>query len=307
MERGLLYERDCMTRARKDDHSILSSQSTSTVGRHVATTEATEPDLHVVILSGGTGRTAETVLRAALAQFGKIHVTWQSFTGVRSVRQAKAAVRQAASEAAILFHSLVDPKIRHAAMVEVERCGVVAVDVLGPALSALADKLGRSPRGKAGLAYAWNKEQYQRIEAVDFTLAHDDGQGLSDLDRADVVLVGVSRVSKSVTCFYLAYRGIRAANVPLVPGTALPEELLKLPKHKVIGLTMNPGRLQAIRAARAVRGLAGANPSYTDKRAIARELQEARRIMEEHGWRCLDVSYMAVEEVALEIRTLLGL
>jgi hypothetical protein len=105
----------------------------------------------------------------------------------------------------------------------------------------------------------------------------------------------------------LAYRGIRAANVPLVPGTALPEELLKLPKHKVIGLTMNPGRLQAIRAARAVRGLAGANPSYTDKRAIARELQEARRIMEEHGWRCLDVSYMAVEEVALEIRTLLGL
>lgn len=262
--------------------------------------------IHVVILSGGTGRTADTVFRAALAQFDGSEVVTRSFTGVRTVRQAVAAVAEAARQQAVLFHTLVDPKIRHAVLREVERRGVAAVDVLGPALSALADKLGRPPRGQAGLAYALNKEQLDRMEAVDFTLAHDDGLGLHDLDRADVVLVGVSRVAKSAICFFLAYRGIRAANVPLVSGVPVPAELERLPRQKVIGLTMNVHRLRAVRQARAERSLTGISDDYVDEQSIARELHEARRVMKAHGWRCLDVSYMAIEEAAYEIRKLIG-
>ncbi|GIW91409.1 MAG: putative pyruvate, phosphate dikinase regulatory protein [Pirellulaceae bacterium] len=266
----------------------------------------TQPTLRVMIISGGTGRTAQTVLRSALAQFPERAIECQVKAHVRGVRAAVAAVRQASRRGAVVFHSLVDPKVRAGVLHELERLGVPAVDVLGPAVSLLADRLGEQPAGRAGLAYELNKEQLDRMEAVDFTLAHDDGQGLHDLNRADVVLVGVSRVAKSVTCFYLAYRGIRAANVPLIPALPIPKELVAMPPEKIIGLWMNVDRLVAIRRARVAAGAQGVSPEYCDPTAVDRELRWARRIINQHGWRALDVSYMAVEEIAREVRRLIG-
>jgi hypothetical protein len=178
--------------------------------------------------------------------------------------------------------------------------------VLGAALVALEDYLGRSPKGLPGLSYELNKEQFDRIDAVDFTLAHDDGARLHEADQADVVLVGVSRVAKSVTCFYLAYRGIRAANVPIIAGVPLQRELTRLDARKVIGLIMNAQRLQAIRSARAPHLSTSPVEHYVDARKVAGELQYARQLMSEHDWRCIDISYMSVEEVAKEVMHMIG-
>jgi regulator of PEP synthase PpsR (kinase-PPPase family) len=173
-------------------------------------------------------------------------------------------------------------------------------------LTAMDDQLGMTPRGRPSLSYELQKEHFDRIDAVDFTLAHDDGQRAEELHLANVVLVGVSRASKSVTCLYLAGRGIRAANMPLLLGQKVPPELLRLGPKKVIGLTMNANRLRSIREARICRLSNTPLPSYVDDRRIIDELRNARALMSRHKWPCIDVSYMATEEVAHEVLSLIG-
>jgi len=146
-----------------------------------------------------------------------------------------------------------------------------------------------------------NQEQFDRLDAMDFTLGHDDGLGLHDLDQADVVLVGASRTSKSVTCVYLAMRGIRAANVPLIPGCPVPDELTKLKSDRVIGLTMNPAHLASLRRTRVDQMSHLEVTDYADPHSIRVELNGLRRLMTTHGWTCIDVSYKAVEELAGQI------
>ncbi len=176
-------------------------------------------------------------------------------------------------------------------------------------LAVLSDQLGVAPQRKPGLSYKLQKEYFDRIDAVSFTLEHDDGAGLGTLSEADVVLVGVSRVSKSVTCFYLAYRGVRAANVPLIPGIDPPDELLAMPRQKVIGLTATPNRLRSVREARRHKldkSGSGTVDYYVGHTEIGAELRYALTIMKKCGWRCIDVSYMAVEEVAVQVLQSIG-
>jgi hypothetical protein len=142
------------------------------------------------------------------------------------------------------------------------------------------------------------------MTAYDYTLLHDDGQRPHELSRADVVLVGVSRASKSSTCFFLAFQGVRAANVPLVPGVPPPPQLLKLPANRVIGLRVNLDRLTAVREARAQDlGLRGGE-AYLDRHAVSREVIAANRLMDKQGWHSVDVSYLAIEEIAKEVMRL---
>jgi [pyruvate, water dikinase]-phosphate phosphotransferase / [pyruvate, water dikinase] kinase len=260
----------------------------------------------IILLSGSTGRTVEEVVKAALAQFKDPDVTIDLRPRVRSVKAALRIIDEAAESKAIVFYSLVAPKVRDAVVHHTQARKVPSVDVLGPVLTALNDYLGESPRMRPGLSYQLRKEHFDRIEAVNFTLAHDDGCAADGLPRADVVLVGPSRVAKSVTCFYLAYRGVRAANVPLVPGWELPEQLTGLDKQKVIGLTMNPARLQSIRRQR-VRDMGrGPFDRYDDLDTVRQELREACRTVARLGWRSIDVSYKSVEEVAREVLTMIG-
>ncbi len=268
--------------------------------------EPSELPLLIVIISGATGRTARSVVNSALAQFDQPNVRIVDGTNVRSSAAASRLVRDIPHQHAVILHSLVSPKVRDTVLEEAQRRMIPTVDILGPVLAVLGDQLGLTPQGKPGLSYKLQKDYFDRVDAVSFTLDHDDGAGLNTLHNADVVIVGVSRASKSVTCFYLGYRGIRAANIPLISGIEPPEQLLKLPKDKVIGLTVTPNRLQNIRQARQHRLGTRAVDYYVHERNISEELRYALTLMRQHSWRCLDVSYMAVEEVAMQVLQMIG-
>ena len=261
----------------------------------------TERHPQVVILSGGTGRTAKQLLQAALAQFPNNEVDVIHHTGVRSAKKAIEIVNRASAQGAMICHSLVAPKVRQAVDAETRRLGVPCIDALGPALALLGDHLQSVPRGRAGLLYELHHEQLDQMDAVDFTLAHDDGKRMSELKQADVVLIGASRTSKSVTCFYLASRGIRAANVPLIPNHPPPTALTRLSAKRVIGLTMNAAHLESIRQTRLDRISNRPVAHYANLRDIQAELREIRELMCRNGWECIDVSYKATEEVADQI------
>ena len=255
----------------------------------------------IFIVSDGRGVTCARVVQAALVQFAGQNHELVRKVNVRRKREIEQIVREAASSHAIIFYTLVSDRTRRAVQEVSQRLLVPTVDILGSPLSALNDLFHTAPGATPGLLYESEREHFDRIEAIDYTLKHDDGQRPHDLKDADVVIVGVSRASKSSTCFYLAYQGIRAANVPLFADLEPPPELLALDRGKVIGLTVNVLHLQRVREARVrslrLRGM----ESYTDKKEIARELRAANAIMARYGWRTIDISYRAIEEIAKQV------
>ncbi|MBI4525424.1 MAG: kinase/pyrophosphorylase [Deltaproteobacteria bacterium] len=255
----------------------------------------------IVIVSDGTGRTCEQVIKAALLQFGRPPVQMVRKPNVRTATEARMAVDEAREDSSLIFYTLVSDETRTALKAAAEEHMIPAVDVLGPVLFAIATLLKASPQAIPNLLYELEKGHIKRIDAVDFTLEHDDGARLSELSEADVILVGVSRVSKSATCFVLACQGIRAANVPLILGLEPPRELLRANSKKIIGLTASVERLLSIRQAR-VKSLRGLPLNeYVDARRIANELKYATDLMIHYGWPMIDVSHKAVEEVAKEV------
>lgn len=270
-----------------------------------ATGMAADAARTIYLVSDGTCRTCEQVVRAVLVQFVDENVRLVRKQNVRRSDTVHALVEQAAAERALIFYTLVDEETRAAMKEAAERLMAPAVDLLGPVLGSLYDLFKSAPSATPGALYQANKDHFDRIDAVDYTLHHDDGRGEPDLDQADVVLVGVSRASKSTTCFYLAYSGIRAANVPLFADRDPPKELLALDPRRVIGLTINPYRLRTVREARLHQWRMDLTDDYGDKRQIAREIRAAHEQMIEHGWRTLDVSYKAIEEIAREVRQML--
>lgn len=261
--------------------------------------------IFIHIVSGGSGGTAAQVVRACTSQFtcDDVHIVPHPWLQSRdAIGTLFSGLR---GQNAIICHSLVDPELRSMLSENALEAGIPCVDIMGPLLAVLGERLSASPLGKPGLLYELHKEQFDRMDAVDFTMAHDDGSRLHDLDQADIVIVGISRVSKSVTCFYLASRGIKAANVPLLPGQPPAEELRTLPACRVFGLTMNASHLASIRQSRLNRIGAEAVADYASIREINREIHFAEQQMSENGWRKIDVSYRATEEVASHILDLL--
>lgn len=258
----------------------------------------------VYLVSDGTCRTCEQVIRATLVQFEE---------DVRIIRKAKVRraktvwdlIQRAAEDEALVFYTLVVDQARDAIREASRHHMVPVVDLLGPVLVSLYDLFQITKRPKPGILYKSNQEYYDRIDAVEYTLHHDDGVGIRELKDADVVLVGVSRASKSTTCFYLAYRGIRAANVPLFPDSPPPPELLKVDQRRVIGMMVNPHRLRVVREARLRSWGSDLNDEYADRGNIARELRAVNDMIVRYGWRSVDVSYKAVEEIASEVLLLL--
>jgi hypothetical protein len=263
------------------------------------------PTLFVV--SDSRGQTGAAVMKAALVQFAGQRYTIVREADVRTRERVEAIVEAAAQTRGVVFYTLVAPETRRAMQAVAALHAVPVVDVLGPALSALHDLFRREPQAQPGLLYASEREEFDRQEAIDYTLKHDDGRRPDGLAAADVVLVGVSRAGKSSTCFYLAYHGVKAANVPLVPELPLPAELQALPPERVIGLWVNPGRLVAMREARAHHLGVAKESAYTDLEAVKQEVRAAHRVMSAQGWRTLDASYLAVEEIARDVMRLRGL
>ncbi len=255
----------------------------------------------VFVVSDGRGETCNQVLQAALVQFEGQEFEMVIRPEVRTEDQVTDVVKEAVDRDASVFYTLVSPDIRWAMASLTEELLVPTVDVLGPSFTALHDLFERAPSGKPGLFYASDRERFDRQTAIDYTLTHDDGQRPNELHLADVVLVGVSRAAKSTTCFYLAFQGIKAANVPLVSGLPVMPQLTKLDPDKVIGLNVNVSRLLTVRQARASNLGSRHVDYYTSKKEVTGEIISAANLMRKLGWRTIETSYLAVEEIAREI------
>ncbi len=262
----------------------------------------------IFIVSDGRGETCRQVVHAALVQFEGQQYDLQRRGLVRNPGQVKQVVDEAAAAKGLIFYTLVADDTRQAMSVYCEEKLVHAVDLLGPSFTALRDLFKSARTGRPGLLYESDRETFDRIEAIDYTLKHDDGRRPHDLAYADVVLVGVSRSSKSSTCFYLAYYGICAANVPLFADIDPPQELLEVDRDKVIGLVISPRRLRALREARVNKMHGKLDMSgYLDEKEITREILVTNEMMKSYGWRRINVSYQAIEEVAKEVIRMRGL
>ena len=257
-------------------------------------------ETEIVVVSDGTGETAAALVRAGMAQFDR-RARLRIFGGVRHVSQLRRAVDQAARSGALLVYTLVDPDVARALREATGRNGIASADLLEPVMGALASHLSAEPRREPGILHGFSDEYFQRVEAVEFAVRHDDGANLRTLFQADLVLTGPSRTSKTPLSMYLAQRGLKTGNVPLVPGIEPPRELLELDPAKVIGLLAEAEALETVRRARVHR--LGRTPyvSYVESEAVEQELASARRLYRERGWRSVDVTGRAVEENAARI------
>ena len=268
----------------------------------------TETRFHLHLVSDSTGETVHSVARACLVQFDEAEAVEHIWSMVRTKMQMERVIHGIEANPGVVLFTLVDEGLRGVLQEGCRKLQVPAIPVLDPVLAVLASQLGRKSRGLPGQQHLLDTEYFRRIDAMSYTLAHDDGQSAWGLNDADVVLVGVSRTSKTPTCMYLANRGIKAANVPIVPGTPLPEELLAIVRPLVVGLTNDPERLVQVRRNRLQQlHQEQARPmEYTDSAAVREEVQQARRLFTERHWPVIDVTRRSIEETAAAILRLLA-
>jgi hypothetical protein len=268
----------------------------------------TEPSFHLHLISDSTGETLHALARAALAPFRpEAEVAIHLSVFVRSSRDLDAAVAGLRANPGPVWCTLVDPAMRQRLEEACLAAGVEHVNVLMPLIEGLARHLSRAPSHRPGLQHQMDTDYFERIAALDFAIAHDDGALGERLRRADVVLTGVSRTSKTPTCIYLAYRGIKAANVPLLANREPPAELLQAIAAgvPVIGLTASPARLAQVRSHR-LDSLGGAQAAgYADPGRIRDEVAAARLFFQRHRIPVIDVTRRSIEETAAEILALL--
>jgi len=255
----------------------------------------------VFVLSDSLGETAELVVRAAAAQFNAGGVNIHKFGYVQSEEAIDRALSQAESKKSIVVYTLVKPELREYARTQAGLRGIPAVDVLGPVLDALATVAPSEPRFEPGLMHKIDEDYFRRVEAVEFSVKCDDGRDLLSLPFAEVVLIGVSRTSKTPVSLYLAQRGYKVANIPLVPEIPPPRELFKIPVEKIIGLTLSPEKLVKVRKERLRAMGLDENSSYADLTRILQELDYANEIFRQLGCGVIDVTDKAVEETANQV------
>ena len=256
--------------------------------------------LKVIVVSDATGGTAERIVHSALVQFEHAAIRLVRRSRVLTPEQVRAVIQEAAEGESLIVHTLVSEELRRLMLDESRLRGVDSLDVLGPMLDRLAVHLRLISQEKPGLFQQWDEAKTREIEAVAFAFRHDDGQNTEDLDRAEIVLVGVSRSMKTPTMLYLAYRGWFAANVPLIPQIPLDPALPALPASQVFCLTMQPEHLRERRHLRAREEAIPAEP-YASWDQIVKENQYAEQLCLKYGWTRVDVTGKAVEEVAREI------
>jgi regulator of PEP synthase PpsR (kinase-PPPase family) len=267
-------------------------------------------NLHLV--SDATGETLNAVARATTVQFEHAHIVYHRWSLIRSRFQVHRVLEGIEADPGPVLSTLVDRALRTDLETTCIRLNVPVVNVLDPVLNLLQEHIGEQASARPGRQYVLNADYFRRIDAMHYVLAHDDGQSQPGLAEADVVLVGVSRSSKTPTCFYLANRGIKAANIPLVPGTPDPPGLDK-PDCPVIGLTLDPRSLIEIRRHRLRLIGAGAqtgpgrqdSSEYVDEEAVKAELLWARRLCTRHGWPVIDVTRRSIEETAATVLQLM--
>lgn len=264
---------------------------------------------NIHLVSDATGTTLLGLSRAVLAQFEGIEPNQKFWPLVRTERQLERVIKRISDKPGPVIFTFVNEKMRTRLRDHCEELGVPCVAVLDPIIHSLSSYLGVHAQGVPGLQHAMDDAYFKRVSAVEFAMRFDDGRSLDGVKQADVVLVGVSRTSKTPTCVFLARRGIKAANIPLVPGVDVPEEYLSLDTPLYIGLTASPNHLRNLRHSRLRTdkdtGNAFAENAYLDEDKIEDEVRKARRLFSSHGWPVIDVSKRSIEETAAEIMALL--
>lgn len=259
----------------------------------------------VYVLSGGTGASGEQLLRTVLAQFPDNQVSVRIVAHVRQREQIEQAVAEAARHQGTVVHTLVDPELRQSLIDLAQAYNVAEIDLMGSLLNHLSDRLGQQPIAHPGLYRRLRQPYFDRVAAIEFTLAHDDGQRPEGWNSADAVLVGPSRVGKTPLSMYLAVLGWKVANVPLVPGIDPPRTLARLDRRRVFGLSMEPGQLLYYRKQRQGRLGAGMLNDYTNASKIHLEIEAARELYRHRGYTEIDATDRPIESTADQIVNLI--
>lgn len=263
------------------------------------------PPFHMHLISDATGETLNTVARAAAAYYADYQAIEHIYALVRTSKQLQRALSEIQRQPGIVLFTLADAKLRGELENQCSQLGLPCLSILDPVIASLANYLNAESRPHVGGQHALNAEYFRRIDALNYSLLHDDGQHPEDLELADVVLVGVSRSSKTPTSIYLANRGIKAANVPFVPGIAPPPQLETLQQPLVVGLIASAERIGQMRRHRLLSLAAGGDSSYADRQAITAELVHMRSYCATHRWPIIDVTRRSIEETAAAIMNLL--
>ncbi len=252
----------------------------------------------VYIVSDSIGETAEFVVKAVASQYNSGHVDLKRVPFVENKEQLQAVVEEASRRKSIIAYTLVVPELRAAMIEEATRCSIFTADILGSLMSAFKRITNKEPSFEPGRMRRLDEDYFRRVAAVEFAVKHDDGKDPRGLLKADVVLIGISRTSKTPLSMYLAHQRIMVANLPLVPEVEPPEELFWVDPEKIIGLVIDPGQLRQIRTERLKSLGLTDDADYVAVERIEKELTYARRIMKKIGCTVFDVSNKAVEEVA---------
>lgn len=263
---------------------------------------------HLHLVSDATGETVHSVARACFVQFDGIEPTEHHWPLVRTKGQIDKILRKIEEHPGIVLFTIVKEDLRTALEIGCSRLHIPCISVLDPVIHALTAFLGLQSSGKSGRQHILDAEYFDRIDAMTYTLNHDDGQSTHDLADADVILVGVSRTSKTPTCIYLANRGLKAANVPVVPDIRLPPEFDTLTDGAgplIVGLTTDPKRLVQVRRNRLRLLDHNADTDYVDPETVKDEVATARRLFSERDWPVIDVTRRSIEETAATILQIL--
>jgi len=262
----------------------------------------------IIVVSDGTGETAATIIRAALVQFSDRHVNLVRCKNVRTEEQVEAIIEEAKTRQAAVVYTVVNKSLRECIQDNCDQRAVPHLDLFGPLLGMLshyfvADTKQMTP----GLLRAVDEKYFRRIEAIEYTVKHDDGKELRGLDKADIILVGISRTSKTPLSVFLSHKGWKVANVPIVLGVPLPKELFEADQKKIVALTIDLEKLARIRQNRLQKLGQDLTSDYASDMHIARELEYANEIYAKNRrWPVFDVTEKALEETATEITRLIA-
>jgi hypothetical protein len=256
---------------------------------------------HLHLVSDSTGETLIAASRAAAAQYQGVASIEHVYPLVRTRAQLERVVAEIENAPGIVLFTLVDPDLSRRLEAACDESGSPCLSVLGPVLTLFQSYLGQSSTPRAGAQHMLNPEYFKRIDALNFTMMCDDGQLPETLESADIVLLGVSRTSKTPTSIYLANRGYRTANIPLVPGVPPPAALDHLRRPLIVGLVASPDRIVQIRQNRLLALQANPQTEYVDRIAVAHEVNDSRRMFGERNWPIIDVSRRSIEETAAAI------
>ena len=262
--------------------------------------------LHLHLVSDSTGETLEMVAKAALAQFEDTEIVRHFWPMVRSRQHLDRIVPDLAAHPGLVLFTLVNPETRARLEEHCRQLSLPAVAALDSVTAALEAQLGQAAHGRPGRQHLMDEAYFRRVEAIHYTIAHDDGVGWENWEQADIVLAGVSRTSKTPTSIYLANRGFKTANIPLVVESPPPPALFTLRRPLVVGLTTAPERLVQVRRNRLLSLNESAETAYVDSERVRAEVQFARRMFADNGWPVIDVTRRSIEETAAAVIRLHG-